>query len=101
MLGDYCQRPDPSPQAMTDVTAALVNQFAARSPAKVYLLHFAGSPDNPVRRQVSPKVEVIAAVRSELTPSSRTTSSVSTAIPARFWHYAISRKLLASIAWKP
>jgi tripartite-type tricarboxylate transporter receptor subunit TctC len=58
VLGDYCRRPDPLQQEMTDITAALVNQIADRSPARVYLLHFAGSAD-------------------------RTTSSVSTAIPAR------------------
>jgi hypothetical protein len=101
MLGDYCRGPDPSQQEMTDVTAALVNQIAARSPAKVYLLHFAGSPDNPVRRQVSPKVEVIAAVRSEFDSVVQDDIIGFDGHPGPFWHYAISRRLLARIAWKP
>ena len=65
VLGDYCRRPDPSAQEMTAVTTALINRISAGSPAKVYLLHFAGSPDNPIRRQVVPKVQVIGALRSE------------------------------------
>src|SRR5215211_42544 len=55
-LAADCRGSDPSRQEMTDVTAALVNQIAARSPDKVYLLHFAGAADNPVRRKVSQKV---------------------------------------------
>jgi hypothetical protein len=101
VLGDYCRRPDPSHQEMTDVTAALVNQIAARSPARVYLLHFAGAPDNPVRRKLSPNVEVIAAVRSEFDSVVQDDIIGFDGHPGPFWHYAISRKLLAGIEWKP
>lgn len=83
---------------MTDVTAALVNQIAARSPARVYLLHFAGSPGNPVRGKVSRKVEVIGAVRSEFDFVVQDGIIGFDGRPGPFWHYAISRKLLAGIA---
>jgi hypothetical protein len=99
VLGDYCRRPDPSQQEMTDVAAALVNQIADRSPAKVYLLHFAGSPDNPVRRKVGPKVQVIGAVRSEFDSVVQDDIIGFDGHPGPFWHYAISRKLLDGIAW--
>lgn len=99
VLGDYCRRPDPSQQEMTDVTAALVDQIANRSPAKVYLLHFAGSPDNPVRRKVSPKVQVIGAVRSEFDSVVQDDIIGFDGHPGPFWHDAISRRLLDNIAW--
>ena len=86
---------------MTDVTAALVNQIAARSPARVYLLHFAGSPDNPVRRKLSPKVEVIAAVRSEFDSVVQDDIIGFDGHPGPFWHYFISRRILDGIALKP
>lgn len=101
MLGDYCRRPDPSRQEMTDVTAALVNQIAAKSAARVYLLHFAGAADNPVRRKLGPKVEVIAAVRSEFDSVVQDDIIGFDGHPGPFWHYAISRKLLSGIAWNP
>jgi hypothetical protein len=100
VLGDYCRRSDPSQQEMTDVTAALVNQIAVRSPAKVYLLHFAGSPNNPVRRKVSPKVQVIGALPSEFGSVVQDDIIGFDGHPGPFWHYAISRKLLDSIAWQ-
>jgi hypothetical protein len=86
---------------MTDVTAALVNQIADRSPAKVYLLHFAGSPDNPVRRMVGPKVQVIGALRSEFDSVVQDDIMGFDGHPGPFWHYAISRRLLDSIPLQP
>lgn len=101
VLGDYCRRPDPSVQEMTDVTAALINQIAALSPARFYLLHFAGSPDNPVRRKLSRNVQVIGAVPSEFDSVVQDDIIGFDGHPGPFWHYAISRKLLGSIAWQP
>ena len=99
-IGDYCRRPDPPAQEMTDVTVALVNRIAARSPAKVYLLHFSGAPGNPVRRKVSPRVGVIGADRSEFDSVVQDDIMGFDGHPGPFWHYAISRKLLAAIPWK-
>ena len=101
VLGDYCRRPDPSQREMTDVTAALVNQIADRSPARVYLLHFAGSPDNPVRHKLKPKVQVIGALPSEFDSVVQDDIIGFDGHPGPFWHYAISRRLLGSIAWQP
>lgn len=100
MLGDYCRRPDPSAQEMSDVTAALINQIAARSPAPVYLLHFAGSPDNPVRRKLGPNVEVIGAVPGEFDSVVQDDIIGFDGHPGPFWHHAISRRLLSAIPWK-
>ena len=101
VLGDYCRRPDPSQQEMTDVTVALIDQIAGRSPARVYLLHFAGAPDNPVRRKVSPKVRIIGALPSEFDSVVQDDILGFDGHPGPFWHYAISRKLLDGIAWQP
>ncbi|MBL6612568.1 MAG: hypothetical protein ISP49_19580 [Reyranella sp.] len=99
MLGDYCRRPDPPASEMTAVTAALVNHIAARTPAKVYLLHFAGAPDEALYRQLDPKVGLIGALRGDFGSVVQDDIMGFDGHPGPYWHYAISRKLLESIAW--
>jgi len=99
MLGDYCRRPDPPASEMTAVTAALVNHIASRTPAKVYLLHFAGAPDEALYRQLDPKVGLIGALRGDFGSVVQDDIMGFDGHPGPYWHYAISRKLLESIAW--
>ncbi|MBM3649074.1 MAG: hypothetical protein FJX11_14915 [Alphaproteobacteria bacterium] len=99
-LGDYCRQPDPSPSEMAAVTAGLVDHFAEASAAKVYLLHFAGSPDNPALAKLSPKIGRISALRRDFDSVVQDDIMGFDGHPGPFWHYAISRKLLAAIAWQ-
>jgi len=99
-LGDYCRQPDPSRQKMTAVTAALVNHIAETSAAKVYLMHFAGAPDNPLFAKLSSKVGVIPALRSNFDSVVQDDIMGFDGHPGPFWHYAISRKLLGSVDWR-
>jgi hypothetical protein len=85
---------------MTAVTAALVDHIAATSAAKVYLLHFAGDPDNPLFAKLNPKVGVIRALRGNFDSVVQDDIMGFDGHPGPFWHYAISRKLLGSIAWQ-
>ena len=98
-LGDYCRQPDPPAAEMTAVTAALVNHIASKTAAKVYLLHFAGAPDQALYRQLDPKVGLIRALRGDFASVVQDDIMGFDGHPGPYWHYAISRKLLESIAW--
>ncbi len=100
VLGDYCRQPDPPASEMTAVTAALVNHIASRTPARVYLLHFAGAPDEMLYRQLDPKVSVIRALRVDFDSVVQDDIMGFDGHPGPYWHYAISRKLLESIDWQ-
>ena len=99
-LGDYCRQPDPPASEMTDVTAALVNHVAARTPASVYLLHFAGAPDEALYRRLDPRVHVIRALRGDFGSVVQDDIMGFDGHPGPYWHYAISRKLLESVDWQ-
>jgi hypothetical protein len=100
VLGDYCRQPDPPPSEMTAVTAALVNHIASRTRARVYLLHFAGAPDETLYRQLDPKVGVIHALRGDFGSVVQDDIMGFDGHPGPYWHYAISRKLLEAIDWQ-
>ena len=97
-LGGYCRHPDPSQQEMTDVTAALVNQLVAGQGLPAALRRLTRQPG--ARGKVSRKVEIVAAVRSEFDFVVQDDIIGFDGHPGPFWHYAISRKLLAGIAWQ-
>ena len=84
---------------MTAITATLVNHIASRTPAKVYLLHFAGGPDEALYRQLDPKIGVIRALRGDFGSVVQDDIMGFDGHPGPFWNYAISRKILQSIAW--
>lgn len=100
VLGDYCRQADPSRLEMARVTAALANRIAAASRAKVYLLHFAGAPDNPALKLLDPAIAVIPALRGDFDSVVQDDIMGFDGHPGPYWHYAISRKLLAGIPWQ-
>lgn len=99
-LGDYCRGADPSAKEMTAVTAALVNHIASRTRARVYLLHFAGAADKSLYAQLDPKVGVISAVHGSADSVVQDDIMGLDGHPGPYWHYAISRRLLAAIPWQ-
>jgi hypothetical protein len=99
-LGDYCRQADPSTQEMTAVTAALANHVARRTPARVYLLHFAGASDDALYRQLDHRIGVIRALRADFDSVVQDDILGFDGHPGPFWHYAISRKILGAVNWQ-
>lgn len=110
--GDYCKQPDPSPDEMNRVTAALINHIARNSPAQVYLLHFGSEhdyyepvpqPHDPVPEMIDKRVKIIHAMDDDFGSFVRDNVAGFDSHPGPYWHYAMFTKLkdlLAEIAPK-
>jgi hypothetical protein len=96
--GGYCDRNDPAKDRMSRITAALINRIAETSSAPVYLLHFAGSKKNPVFGLLSDSVRRISALQEDFDYFSRDDITGFDNHPGPYWHYAISRKLIGTLA---
>ncbi len=93
-----CQKPEPSAESMTDVSAALINGIAAMTPAKVYVLHFLGDKNNPVFEKLNPKIRVISALPEDFDSFVSDTVEGFDPHPGPYWHYAISGKLIEQLS---
>lgn len=91
---DYCAQPDPSPDHMDRVTAKLINEIAAGSPARVILLHFEGAKSDPVLRMLSSKVEVVSTLDEDFDHVIRDDIMGFDGHPGPFWHYQMYRRLV-------
>lgn len=110
--GDYCKKPDPSPEEMNRVTAALINHIARNTPAQVFLLHFGGehdyyeqipTPHDAMPEMLDKRVKVIHAMDNEFGSFVRDSVAGFDSHPGPYWHYAMFTKLkdlLAEIAPK-
>ena len=97
MLDGYCQRPDPPSAEMTAVSAALVNHVARTTPARVYLLHFAGAADPALYAALDPKVTLVRALRADFDTVIQDDVLGFDGHPGPFWHDAIARRLLSAL----
>ena len=100
--GDYCKRPDPPPDEMNRVTAALINHIARNTSAQVFLLHFGGEQDyyqqvpelhDPVVGMLDKRVKIISALDSDFGSFVRDDVAGFDSHPGPYWHYAIFQKL--------
>jgi hypothetical protein len=89
----YCEDDDPSSIEMTAATAALINYISSNTQARVYLLHLAGSADNPVFG-LTKNTTLVSALPSDFDYFVRDDIEGFDPHPGPYWHYAISRKLL-------
>jgi hypothetical protein len=96
--GGYCDRNDPAKDKMSRITAALINGIAETSSAPVYLLHFVGRKKNPVFGLLSDSVRRISALAEDFDYVSRDHVPGFDHHPGPYWHYAISRKLIETLA---
>jgi hypothetical protein len=96
--GGYCDQTDPTQDEMTRVTAALINQITELSDAPVYLLHFNGTKHNPIFGLLSGSVRRISALPEDFDYFIRDNILGFDPHPGPWWHYAISRKLIETLA---
>jgi hypothetical protein len=97
----YCNQTDPSRDEMSRITAALINEIARKSSAPVYLLHCDGSKQNPIFGFLSESVRRISALKEDFDYSIKDDIMGFDNHPGPYWHYAISRKLIDTLAIPP
>jgi len=93
----YCDNPDPPKEAITHLTAALINDIAATSRAPVYLLHYEGSKQNPIFGLLNGAVRRLSALDDDFDYTIRDNVMGLDIHPGPYWHYAISRKLIDAL----
>jgi hypothetical protein len=74
--------------------------MARGSPARVLLLHFDGEKSNPVFAAIDPKIKIVSALQPDFGYFIRDTVLSFDLHPGPYWHYAISRTLIAAIEGK-
>ncbi len=94
----YCDESSPGSVEKSNVTAVLINYIADNTSARVYLLHFGGSKDNPVRKLMNDRVTLISALPEDFDYFIRDNIEGFDPHPGPYWHYAISRKLMAILS---
>ena len=93
-----CTAADPSPDYVDKVSAELLRAIAAKTSAKVYLLHFFGPKDDPVLRQLPGNVELIAATPQDFTYVMQDDIMGFDDHGGPYWHYAMYSKVKQVIA---
>jgi len=96
--GGYCDQNDPAKDEMSRITAALINGIAETTSAPVYLMHFAGTKENPVLGLLSGSVRRISALPEDFDYVLKDSVLNFDRHPGPYWHYAISRKLIETFA---
>lgn len=94
----YCERESVSDEEKTNTTAHLINYIKNNTDAEVYLLHFAGDKENPVLDRIDERIEVVSALPSDFDYYIRDDVEGFDPHPGPYWHYAISRKLIAHLS---
>lgn len=97
---EYCEQPNVEKEVKIRTTVALINAIAQNTPAKVYLLHFRGSKDNPVRHRVDEKVTIISALPEDFDYFILDDAEGFDPHPGPYWHYAVARKLIETMSSK-
>ena len=93
----YCDSPSLSTKEMTQTTVALINDIAKNTEARVYLLHMAGTEDNPVRKMLDKRVELISALSEDFDYFINDDIEGFDPHPGPYWHYAVATKLIERI----
>ena len=93
-----CTAADPSPDDVDRVSVALLRAIAAKTSAKVYLLHFFGPKDDPVLRQLPGNVELIAARPQDFTYVMQDDIMGFDDHGGPYWHYAMYSRVKQVIA---
>jgi hypothetical protein len=94
----YCNQPDPPEEDMIKLSAALINQIARDTHARVYLLHYEGNPTDPLFKLLDKSVIRISALNGDFDYFVRDSVAGFDSHPGPYWHYAIFKKLKAVLA---
>ena len=95
---DNCNAADPSPDYVDRVSVELLRAIAAKTKAKVYVLHFFGPKDDPVLRQLPGNVELIAATPQDFTYVMQDDIMGFDDHGGPYWHYAMYSRVEQVIA---
>ena len=95
---DYCEGVGPTPEEQTEVSVAIINFIATNTAAQVYVLHFLGSGENPLRSKLSQRVKLISALKKDFGYFVWDDIEGFDPHPGPYWHYAISRLLIGALS---
>ena len=92
-MASYCKKQDPSEAEMNNVTVSIINKIASTVKAKVILLHFEGSSEDPILKSLDPQVEILTATPDTFSYSIKDTIEGFDGHPGPFWHYALYTRI--------
>jgi hypothetical protein len=100
-LGEYCAMPDPTPEYMTSVSAALINAIATGTVARVYVLAMDGQMSNRVYGLLNEQIEVIPILPEQVEFFARDDIVGFDPHPGPYWHYGVARELIDRLNLAP
>jgi hypothetical protein len=88
----YCETDDPSGAELATVTAGLINYISDNTEARVYVLHFNGSVDNPALAALK-NVTLVSVLPEDFDSFVKDDIEGFDPHPGPYWHHAVSTKL--------
>ncbi len=95
---DYCTGPEPTADYTDRVSKALLRSIAAKSGARIYLVHFFGPKNDPVLADLPGNVELVAATPEDFSYVMRDDIMGFDDHGGPYWHYALYSRIHQSIA---
>jgi hypothetical protein len=95
---EYCTGAEPTPDYTDKVSVELLRSIAAKSSAKVYLVHFFGPKDDPVLAKLPGNVELVPATPADFPYVMRDDVMGFDDHGGPYWHYALYSRISQSIA---
>ena len=95
---DYCTGPEPTADYTDRVSKALLRSIAAKSGARIYLVHFFGPRNDPVLADLPANVELVAATPEDFSYVMRDDIMGFDDHGGPYWHYALYSRIHQSIA---
>jgi hypothetical protein len=92
-IGNYCQSDDPPLAEMNSVTAAIINNIANHTEARVIIVHFEGDRNDQVLNMLDKKIEIVSATDADFDYRIRDDIMGFDRHPGPYWHYAIFSKI--------
>ncbi|MEM9300486.1 MAG: hypothetical protein AAGE01_00150 [Pseudomonadota bacterium] len=94
---EYCESRSPSRRYKRAVSAALMNDVAARSPGPVWVVHFQGDTSNPVLGMLDDDITVVSALDGDFDGFVRDDIEGFDAHPGPYWHHAMGRRIAGAL----
>jgi hypothetical protein len=95
---DYCTGAEPTADYTDKVSIELLRSIAAKSSAKIYLVHFFGPRNDPVLANLPGNVELVPATPEDFSYVMRDDIMGFDDHGGPYWHYAIYSRIHQSIA---
>jgi hypothetical protein len=95
---DYCTGAEPTADYTDKVSMKLLRSIAAKTSAKIYLVHFFGPKDDPVLAKLPSNVELVPATPEDFTYVMRDNVMGFDDHGGPYWHYAIYSRIKQAIA---